>query len=38
MHNVPADIVSHPSYWNAFGVDTEGSDNRACQALGPLYK
>lgn len=38
MHNVPADKVYRPSYWNAFGMDQEGSDYRACQALGPLYK
>ncbi|GHV62445.1 L-fucose isomerase [Spirochaetia bacterium] len=38
MHNVPADQVYRPSYWNSFGMDREGSDYRACAALGPLYK
>jgi L-fucose isomerase len=38
MHNVPADQVYRPSYWNAFGMDEEGSDYRACEALGPMYK
>jgi len=38
MHNVPSQQVFRPSYWNAFGMDKEGSDYRACAALGPLYK
>ena len=38
MHNVSADQVYRPSYWNAFGMDEEGSDYRACEALGPMYK
>ena len=38
MHNVPADLVYRPSYWNAFGMDTEGSYYRACEALGPMYR
>jgi L-fucose isomerase len=38
MHNVPAEAVYRPSYWNAFGMDEEGSDYRACEALGPMYK
>ncbi|GHT90944.1 L-fucose isomerase [Spirochaetia bacterium] len=38
MHNVPADQVYRPSYWNSFGMDKEGADYRACVALGPLYK
>jgi L-fucose isomerase len=36
--NHGADQVYRPSYWNAFGMDTEGSDYRACEALGPMYK
>jgi L-fucose isomerase len=38
MHNVEEDSVYRPSYWNSFGMDKEGSDYRACAALGPLYK
>jgi L-fucose isomerase len=38
MHNVPADKIYRPSYWNSFGMDSEGSDYRACAALGPMYK
>jgi L-fucose isomerase len=38
MHNVEAGGVFRPSYWNAFGMDKEGSDYRACAALGPMYK
>lgn len=38
MHNVPEDQVFRPSAWNAFGMDKEGSDYRACQTYGPLYK
>ncbi|GHV25882.1 alcohol dehydrogenase [Spirochaetia bacterium] len=38
MHNVEEDRIYRPSYWTAFGMDKEGSDYRACAALGPLYK
>jgi len=38
MHNVPVQQIFRPSYWNAFGMDPEGSDYRACTTLGPLYK
>ena len=38
MHNVAPEHIFRPSYWRAFGMDPEGSDYRACQALGPLYK
>jgi L-fucose isomerase len=38
MHNVEAGGVFRPSCWNAFGMDTEGADYRACAALGPMYK
>jgi L-fucose isomerase len=37
MHNVEISKIYRPSYWSAFGMDTEGADYRACQALGPLY-
>jgi L-fucose isomerase len=38
MHNLPEDKVFRPSSWNAFGMDKEGSDYRACEAYGPMYK
>ncbi|MCL2233381.1 MAG: L-fucose isomerase [Treponema sp.] len=38
MHNVPEEQIFRPNYWNAFGMDKEGADYRACAALGPLYK
>ncbi|MDR1421223.1 MAG: L-fucose isomerase [Treponema sp.] len=38
MHNVETSRIFRPSYWNAFGMDTEGSDYRACATLGPMYK
>ncbi len=38
MHNVPEGQIFRPSSWNAFGMDKESSDYRACQAFGPLYK
>jgi len=38
MHNVPLDEVYRPACWNAFGMDKEGQDYRACQNYGPLYK
>ena len=38
MHNVPEDKILRPSAWNAFGMDKEGQDYRACATYGPLYK
>ncbi len=38
MHNVPEEKIFRPSSWNAFGMDKEGSDFRACQAYGALYR
>jgi len=38
MHNVPLEQVFRPSAWAAFGMDAEGSDYRACQTYGALYK
>ncbi len=37
MHNVPEDKIYRPSAWNAFGMDKEGADYRACANFGPLY-
>ena len=38
MHNVLEEDIFRPSAWNAFGMDKEGADYRACAAYGPLYK
>ena len=38
MHNVPEDKIFRPAAWNAFGMDKEGADFRACQNFGPTYK
>ncbi len=38
MHNVPEDKIFRPASFNAFGMDKEGQDYRACQAYGPMYK
>ncbi|MBQ7838897.1 MAG: L-fucose isomerase [Lachnospiraceae bacterium] len=38
MHNVPEEKIFRPAAWNAFGMDKEGQDYRACEAFGPLYK
>jgi L-fucose isomerase len=38
MHNVESGSIYRPSYWNSFGMDTEGADYRACAALGPMYR
>jgi L-fucose isomerase len=38
MHNVAEENVFRPSSWNAFGMDKEGSDYRACRTYGALYK
>lgn len=37
MHNVPDKDIFRPSAWNAFGMDKEGQDYRACQTFGPIY-
>ena len=38
MHNVPLDKIFRPAAWNAFGMDKEGADYRACANFGPFYK
>lgn len=38
MHNVEEDKIFRPAAWNAFGMDKEGQDYRACQNYGPMYK
>lgn len=39
MHNVSNDKIFRPSAWSMFGTaDKEGSDYRACQTFGPLYR
>ena len=38
MHNVPEEKIFRPAVWNAFGMDKESADYRACAAYGPMYK
>ena len=38
MHNVPEEKIFRPAAWNAFGMDKESADYRACQNFGPLFK
>ncbi|MDE6547618.1 MAG: L-fucose isomerase [Muribaculaceae bacterium] len=38
MHNVEEDKIFRPAAWNAFGMNKEGADYRACAAYGPIYK
>ena len=38
MHNVPEQDIFRPAAWNAFGMDKEGQDYRACACYGALYK
>ena len=38
MHNIPDQDIFRPAAWNAFGMDKEGADYRACQNFGPIYK
>jgi L-fucose isomerase len=38
MHNVEDKDIFRPAAWNAFGMDKEGADYRACKNYGPLYK
>ena len=37
MHNVAQDKIFRPAAWNAFGMDKEGADYRACANFGPLF-
>ena len=37
MHNVPEEKIFRPAAWNAFGMDKEGADYRACENYGPMY-
>ena len=37
MHNVAEEKIFRPSAWNAFGMDLEGADYRACANFGTLY-
>ncbi|MBE6758019.1 MAG: L-fucose isomerase [Ruminococcaceae bacterium] len=38
MHNVPEEKIFRPAVWNAFGMDKEAADYRACENFGPLFK
>ena len=38
MHNIENDKIFRPAAWNAFGMDKEGADYRACTTYGPIYK
>ncbi|MGH4038217.1 MAG: L-fucose isomerase [Sphaerochaeta sp.] len=38
MHNIDEDDIYRPASWNAFGMDKESQDYRACEVYGPLYK
>ena len=38
MHNIPEEDIFRPASFNAFGMDKEGQDFRACAAYGPMYK
>ena len=38
MHNVEEEKIFRPACWNAFGMDKEGQDYRACSSYGPFYK
>ena len=38
MHNVDGEKIFRPACWNAYGMDREAQDYRACKAYGPLYK
>ncbi len=38
MHNVDTEKIFRPAAWNAFGMDKESADYRACQTYGPTFK
>ncbi|MFA6815996.1 MAG: L-fucose isomerase [Lentisphaeria bacterium] len=37
MHNVDEAKIFRPAAWNAFGMNKEGADYRACENFGPIY-
>ena len=37
MHNIADKEIFRPAVWNAFGMDKEGADFRACANFGPIY-
>ena len=37
MHNLKDEQLFRPSAWNAFGMNKEDADYRACQNFGPIY-
>ena len=38
MHNVADKDIFRPKAWDAFGMDKEGADYRACAVYGPMYR
>lgn len=38
MHNVTDSEIFRPACWNAFGMNKENADYRACDTYGPIYK
>ncbi|MBQ7421550.1 MAG: L-fucose isomerase [Prevotella sp.] len=38
MHNISDADIFRPAAWNAFGMNKEGADYRACHNFGPIYK
>ncbi len=38
MHNVDDESIFRPAVWNAFGMDRESADYRACATYGPRFK
>lgn len=38
MHNVAECDIFRPAAWNAFGMDKEAQDYRACKTYGPQFK
>lgn len=38
MHNVDETEIFRPAAWNAFGMDKESADYRACKNFGAIYK
>ena len=38
MHNISDENIFRPAAWNAFGMDKDSADYRACMNFGPIYK
>ena len=38
LSGLPEDDIFRPAVWNAFGMNKEDADYRACTTFGPQFK